>query len=438
MTNYNHQPVYNLKVVLRETGLKAELLRAWERRYEMPKPQRTEGGHRLYSDFDIAVIKWLHARQTEGLSISRAVELWREITAAGRDPLSDFSPLTVPTETNISSANIQIDLLRRDWISACMSFEVAQAEQVINRAFSLYPAETVCFELLLKGLREIGSLWAQNEISVQQEHFATNLARRRIETLTALTPNSNRDQTILLGCPENEWHAIPLLVLNLLLKRKGFNVIYLGASTPLAQMEQTASVIRPALIILAAQQLNTVPNLQSAAFLFQKMNIPAAYGGLIFNRLPQLRERIPGFFLGENLEDATQGVEQIISKPSISLSMKIIKSRFSQTAALLKSRIFAIEAGVTQQLTKSGVAVEFFNEVNSYFASGLLAALEMGDPAFLEPDLDWVRYLIAARGIPENRLEPYLNAYSLAVQSEMGEAGLPITDWISSYAANHF
>jgi methanogenic corrinoid protein MtbC1 len=438
MTNYNHQPVYNLKVVLRETGLKAELLRAWERRYELPKPQRTAGGHRLYSDFDIAVIKWLHARQIEGLSISSAVELWKEITAAGRDPLSEFSPSTSSTETDISSANIQIDLLRRDWISACMSFEVAHAEQVINRAFSLYPAESVCFELLLKGLREIGSLWAQGEVSVQQEHFATNLARRRIETLTALTPNSTRNQTILLGCPENEWHAIPLLVLNLLLKRKGFNVIYLGASTPLAQMEQTASVIHPELIILAAQQLNTVPNLQSAAFLFQKMNIPTAYGGLIFNRLPQLRERIPAIFLGENLETVPDRVEQIIARSAIPLPVKIKNNPFSDTAALFRSKLFAIEAGVTQQLKNSGVTIEFFHEVNSFIASGLSAALEMGDPAFLKPDLEWVRQLIAARAIPVNRLEQYLNAYCRAINSEMDEAGLPISNWISSYATNHF
>ena len=83
MAFLNRNPIYNLSAVLRETGLTADVLRAWERRYELPKPQRTPGGHRLYSDYDVATIKWLQSRQTEGLSISRAVELWKEIVARG-------------------------------------------------------------------------------------------------------------------------------------------------------------------------------------------------------------------------------------------------------------------------------------------------------------------------------------------------------------------
>src|SRR5574338_1215701 len=82
-------PVYNLKAVLKETGIAADTLRAWERRYGLPKPQRTPGGHRLYSEHDIRLIKWLISKQAEGLSISRAVELWRDQSSAGRDPLSD-------------------------------------------------------------------------------------------------------------------------------------------------------------------------------------------------------------------------------------------------------------------------------------------------------------------------------------------------------------
>ena len=82
-------PAYNLKVVLKETGLAADTLRAWERRYGLPMPQRTAGGHRLYSQRDIETIKWLMKRQEEGLSISRAVDLWNEQLSSGTDPLAD-------------------------------------------------------------------------------------------------------------------------------------------------------------------------------------------------------------------------------------------------------------------------------------------------------------------------------------------------------------
>ncbi|MFU8773811.1 MAG: MerR family transcriptional regulator, partial [Anaerolineales bacterium] len=70
-----NSPIYNLKVVVSETGVKPETLRAWERRYGFPKPKRSSGGHRLYTLRDVRTINWLIERQKEGLSISRAVEL---------------------------------------------------------------------------------------------------------------------------------------------------------------------------------------------------------------------------------------------------------------------------------------------------------------------------------------------------------------------------
>jgi len=72
MRDANQTPTFNLKVVVRETGLKPDTLRAWERRYGMPQPHRTPGGHRLYSQYDIDTLKWMVDRQNEGLSISRA------------------------------------------------------------------------------------------------------------------------------------------------------------------------------------------------------------------------------------------------------------------------------------------------------------------------------------------------------------------------------
>ena len=89
-------PAFNLKVVLQETNIAADTLRAWERRYGLPMPQRTSGGHRLYSQYDIETIKWLLARQAEGLSISRAVDLWNEHNASGVDPLAGFTPSALP------------------------------------------------------------------------------------------------------------------------------------------------------------------------------------------------------------------------------------------------------------------------------------------------------------------------------------------------------
>ena len=82
---FSTQPVFNTKAVARETGVPADTFRAWERRYGVPHPQRTDGGHRLYSDRDIAIIRWLRDRTVEGMNISQAVQLLQSVgeSAAG-------------------------------------------------------------------------------------------------------------------------------------------------------------------------------------------------------------------------------------------------------------------------------------------------------------------------------------------------------------------
>jgi DNA-binding transcriptional MerR regulator len=93
MASIREEAIFNLKAVVQQTGLKPDTLRAWERRYGLPRPERSEGRHRLYSRRDIDTVRWLMARQREGLSISHAVELWGQIEASGQDPLRTEMPL---------------------------------------------------------------------------------------------------------------------------------------------------------------------------------------------------------------------------------------------------------------------------------------------------------------------------------------------------------
>src|SRR5512136_150215 len=69
------EPIYNAKAVTRQTGVTPATLRAWERRYGILLPDRTAGGHRLYSARDIAAIRWLCEHIEQGLTISRAAAL---------------------------------------------------------------------------------------------------------------------------------------------------------------------------------------------------------------------------------------------------------------------------------------------------------------------------------------------------------------------------
>jgi DNA-binding transcriptional MerR regulator len=425
-------PTYNLKAVQKETGLTADVLRAWERRYKLPQPHRTAGGHRLYSEYDIQILKWLHARQVEGLSISHAVELWKETIEAGQDPLAKY-PLASPPAQHIPTQDTRTEILRQQWLDATLAFDSLNADEVLNQAFAIYPIETVCTEILQQGISEIGALWLLDEASVQQEHFATAQAYRRLETLISATPQPIRRQTILLGCPPGEQHTFSLLLLNLFLRRQGLKVVYLGADIPTDQMSETTRTIQPDLIVLAAQQLSTAATLRSALLTLRGLGIPLAFGGLIFNRVPDLRQHIPAHFLGNTLDAAVQMIERLLVTSMPFPSTSNVDTTYQELSRLYQQRRTLIEKTLLETLPKDGFPTEYLAQANSYFGSALSAVLEFGNLTFLEPDLDWVKRLLTGRHIQSERLTPYLLTYSQAIDKELGKAGMPITAWIGHY-----
>lgn len=428
MTTINQIPVYNLGAVLKETGLQADVLRAWEKRYGLPVPKRSSGGHRLYSDYDLAIIKWLRARQSEGMSISRAVTLWKEIRQSGHDPITE-SRDPRETETPVVVTK-QIDLLLKSWLDACLAFDGIRAEEIINQAFALYPVEQVCLEILQKGIGVIGELWYQNKASVQHEHFATALAIRRVESLITSSPNPIFPQVIMTGCPAGEEHTFPILLTTLFLRRKGLNVLYLGADIPIDQMEQASSAIHPALIILAAQRLSSAAAIRSAAILFQKLGIPMGYGGRIFNSLPELRQGIPAHYLGESIAISMANIDRLLSNPQV-VAAKSQNSPLQALSSQLRSRSPLVEMQVADTLKKEEKSFPNLSDVNRFFSSDLISALEFGSLDLMRINLDWVTELMVVRGIEKNSLYHYLHAYQHAIEDVLGEIGKPITDWLA-------
>ena len=280
MATLDEAPIFNLKAVVQETGLKPDTLRAWERRYGIPDPNRTSGGHRLYSHRDIETLKWMIARQDEGLSISRAVNLWQTLLQDGQDPLEMPQYLdAVPTPILRFDLGESISELRASWVQTCLLFEEQQAEALLAQAFALYPLEAVCFEVLQKGLSEIGTGWYSGEVTVQQEHFASAMATRRLETLLAATPPPTRGGRILIGCAPSDDHTFSALLLSLLLRRMGFDVVYLGANIPDQQLEETIETIHPDLVVMVAQHLSSAAALLDIAAALSGAQVPLAIGG---------------------------------------------------------------------------------------------------------------------------------------------------------------
>ena len=425
-------PAYNLKVVLKETGIAADTLRAWERRYGLPMPERTPGGHRLYSQHDIEIIKWLMAKQADGLSISRAVVLWKELTTSGQDPLSHSSAEVTSISQSTTVPGINLEDLRTIWLDACLNFDESLAEQVLNQAFAMYSVETVCIELLQMGLVEIGERWYHSQATIQQEHFTSALAHRRLDALIAATPLPTRPETILIGCTSKEQHTFPPLLLTLFLRRRGLKVVYLGADVPNQRFKETLVSVKPHLVILSAQLLKTASELQETAGQLIASGARVAYGGGIFNLLPEIRTRIPAHFLGETLQEAVQTTETLLSTDHesgsvqpITIMEKSLSESFVRNQPLIEMEALAeaIETGITQQYAT--IAIKELGD-------NLRSALSLGNIEAVGGELDWITRLLEEHNQPTELLGALLNAYAKAVNSAMGKNGQFISSWILS------
>jgi methanogenic corrinoid protein MtbC1 len=427
-------PTYNIKVVLNKTGIAADTLRAWERRYGLPVPQRTAGGHRLYSDYDVETIKWLLSKQEEGLSISRAVDLWNEQIASGVDPLAgvvstaSISPLAVPPP----APDLNLDTFRAEWIEACSNFDEIESEQVLNQAFSLFTVESVCTQVIQRGLSEIGELWYENKLSVQQEHFASSLAMRRLDALLSAAPTPTKKEKILVGCPEDEWHTFTPLLVSLLLRRRGYRVIYLGANVPADRFIETVKDINADLVLLVAQHLISAATLLLVAQSLAIKGLPVAYGGRIFTLRPSMTDYLPGYFLGNELGSSIGEIEKVLKSRSMHRATKVPTQEHIAAHQAFTSNRTKIEVTFKELLQPLGISPDEIKTGILFLGNHISAALQLGDMSHVSAEIDWLKTLLASHAANPGQLIQFIEVYAEAVDTNINGQGQPIFEWLTA------
>jgi DNA-binding transcriptional MerR regulator len=216
----------------RRTGVPTELLRAWERRYGLVAPTRTPAGYRLYSSGDVRRVGRMRELLASGLSAAEAAQ----VTLA--EPESEA---TAGVEPALAAASLRAAVERLDDAAAHLAFDRLLAD------FSL---DTVLEGVLLPLLHELGEGWARGEVSVAQEHFASNLVRGRVLALARGWDRGSGPRAVL-ACPPGERHDLGLLIFGLALREHGWRITFLGADTPLDTIGDTVRQLAPAALVLA-------------------------------------------------------------------------------------------------------------------------------------------------------------------------------------------
>jgi DNA-binding transcriptional MerR regulator len=232
----NPTPPGHLRIgeLSRRVGVSPELLRAWERRYELLQPTRSSGGFRLYSDADELRVRRMQGHLQQGMSAAEAAQA----ALAGSSSPEDAST----TSLGESAKELQ-DALER--------YDEQAANAVLDRTLSTFGTETVLAEIVNTVLHALGERWAAGELTVAHEHFASNLLRGRLLGI-ARGWGRGSGPLALLACPPGEWHDLPLVLFGIALRAAGWRIVLLGADTPISTIERVVEDISPAVVVLAA------------------------------------------------------------------------------------------------------------------------------------------------------------------------------------------
>ena len=216
----------------RRTGVSPELLRAWEQRYGLLQPSRSQGGFRLYSALDEARVRRMKELLEGGLSAAEAA----------REALLVEGQRAVLGPADLAALGVRL----REALDA---FDAQQAHEALDQLLSAVPVEAALADVLLPYLRELGRRWKSGEATVAQEHFASAFLRGRLLTL-ARGWDRGEGPRVLLACLPGEQHDLGLLAFGLLVADRGWRVTFLGADTPLDTVAEAAALLDPAQVVL--------------------------------------------------------------------------------------------------------------------------------------------------------------------------------------------
>lgn len=243
MTKPNNQLAqYLISTVAKRSGVKSDLVRAWERRYKAVTPTRTAGGHRVYTDLDIARLKLLNQATNNGHSISQIAQFsLEELKNLLKVEAEQLPEQIVPSLVTISDRKY----LAEDYIEKCYAAVLAFDAKVLEGHFENAIVELGCDafieHLLAPLLTMIGERWKIGELRPVHEHMTSAIIRSLTYILRNNSPCPANAPCMIVTTPIGQLHELGALLAAIIAEVKGWRVTYLGANLP---AEEIAAAVK--------------------------------------------------------------------------------------------------------------------------------------------------------------------------------------------------
>jgi methanogenic corrinoid protein MtbC1 len=258
--------VYTIGHAARLTGVPSATIRAWERRYGLVRPVRTEGGYRLYDEQGLQLLRAMGALVAAGWSASQAAEHLRADVLDSGEPeqgaweapvtVADAGPVGMPGGPGHASGlpapepddtgAWDVTALAR----GAADLDPGAVDVAITTAFAAGPLEQAIEVWLMPALEMLGAQWRSGRVDVAGEHVVSATVHRRLAIeLGDATPGSGEPR-VVVGLPRGAHHELGILAFSVLLRRLGVDVLYLGADLPAQHWVRVVQQHRPAAVVV--------------------------------------------------------------------------------------------------------------------------------------------------------------------------------------------
>lgn len=266
------QGEYSMRVATRMTGLPADTIRTWERRYSAVTPQRTPGGSRRYSAGDIRRLSLLRKATEQGHRI-------RDIAGHSESALQRLSAgELLRGERGMEAAQGErlstrpFTRLREQFLEAIERFDARKAGDVLARASALFPTRDFIFKLLLPIMHETGERWEQGRFSIAHEHLVSMQVRSLLESLLRLSSPLEGAPKVLAATPAGHLHEFGALAGALLAASRGFDSVYLGTDIPEKDLSLAIDQSGAGLTLLSVVRTGPEEEIEALAASLERLN----------------------------------------------------------------------------------------------------------------------------------------------------------------------
>lgn len=248
--------MYTIKHAAEMVGLSVSTLRAWERRYGVVAPARTDSGYRLYDDAAVHALSLMNSLVLEGWSARQAAEETKQRMAEGENPSSAPSPVS---PTTAPSPDADTDR----FVDAAARLDAVELTRILDDRFSRASFESVVDGWLMPTLCALGDAWADGQVSVAGEHLASYAVQRRLAAAYDAAASLGSGPRIVVGLAPGARHELGALAFAAAARRAGLAAAYVGADLPAGDWVTATNAQEAECAVLAISRAADLKGLRS-------------------------------------------------------------------------------------------------------------------------------------------------------------------------------